>query len=155
MELRVVDFEVLTKNYKNYQNGLKKIQEVKNDFIKSLDPIKKEMESLISQLNTGVVDEKNQTEKEDKFRELQEKAVAIDENYKKEMRQLHDSLNKTTFDELSVIIDEYSKSNSIDLVIGKMEVVFLVNKFEITEQILEVLKEKDLLQQTELETTEA
>jgi Skp family chaperone for outer membrane proteins len=145
MELRVVDFEILTKNYKNYQDGLNNITNVKNDFIKSLDPIKNEMETIISQMSSGIiVDSKTQEQKEEKFRELQEKAMAIDENFKKEMKVLHDDLNKKTFDELSIIIDEYSKTNDIDVVFGKMEVVFLKEKFEITNDILEILKTKEL-----------
>jgi Skp family chaperone for outer membrane proteins len=145
MELRVVDFEILTKNYKNYQDGLNNITNVKNDFIKSLDPIKNEMETIISQMSSGIiVDSKTQEQKEEKFRELQEKAMAIDENFKKEMKVLHDDLNKKTFDELSIIIDEYSKTNDIDVVFGKMEVVFLKDKFEITNDILEILKTKEL-----------
>jgi Skp family chaperone for outer membrane proteins len=160
MEFRVVDFEILTKNYKNYQEGIKSIEEEKNSFIKSLDPVKKEMESIISQMSSGlIIDEKTQKEKEEKFRSLQEQAMSIDNRFKVEMKKLHEDLNKRTFDELSEIIDEYSKSNGIDLVIGKMEVVFIVDKFEITEQILEILKEKKLLntvdEETKTETTEA
>jgi Skp family chaperone for outer membrane proteins len=155
MELRVVDFEVLTKNYKNYQDGLNNITNVKNDFIKSLDPIKNEMETIISQMSSGIiVDSKTQEQKEEKFRELQEKAMVIDENFKKEMKVLHDDLNKKTFDELSIIIDEYSKTNDIDIVFGKMEVVFLKEKFEITNDILEILKTKELFYLTEETTTE-
>ena len=154
MELRVVDFEVLTKNYKNYQEGIKNIEEEKKSFIKSLDPVKKEMETIISQMSSGlVIDEKTQREKEEKFKSLQEQAVGIDNQFKVEMRRLHEELNKSTYDELSKIISEYSEANSIDLVIGKMEIVYLVDKFEITEQILEVLKEKDLINLIE-ETTE-
>jgi Skp family chaperone for outer membrane proteins len=146
MELRVVDFEVLTKNYKNYQDGIKNIEEEKKSFIKSLDPVKKEMEAIIAQMSTGlIIDEKTQMEKEQKFKALQDQAVGIDNHFKSEMRRLHEELNKKTYDELSGIISEYSEANSIDLVIGKMEIVYLVDKFEITEQILEVLKEKDLI----------
>ena len=156
MELRVVDFEVLTKNYKNYQDGIKNIEEEKKSFIKSLDPVKKEMETIISQMSTGlIVDEKTQSEKEERFKALQDQAVGIDNQFKVELRRLHDELNKSTYNELSTIISEYSEANSIDLVIGKMEIVYLVDKFEITEQILEVLKEKDLINLVEEETTEA
>lgn len=154
MELRVVDFEILTKNYKNYQEGLKKIENEKTEFIKSLEPVKKEMESIISQISSGVIlDEKSQREKEERFKSLQDQAVGIDNQFKVEMRKLHEELNKSTYDELSTIISEYSQSNSIDLVIGKMEIVYLVDKFEITEQILEVLKEKNLINVVEEETT--
>ena len=153
MELRVVDFEVLTKNYKNYQEGIKNIEEEKKSFIKSLDPVKKEMETIISQMSSGlVIDEKTQREKEEKFKSLQEQAVGIDNQFKVEMRRLHEELNKSTYDELSKIISEYSESNGIDLVIGKMEIVYLVDKFEITEKILEVLKEKDLISLVEENT---
>ena len=154
MELRVVDFEVLTKNYKNYQEGIKNIEEEKKSFIKSLDPVKKEMESIISQMSTGlVIDEKTQMEKEERFKALQDQAVGIDNQFKVEMRRLHEELNKTTYDELSTIISEYSEANSIDLVIGKMEIVYLKDNFEITEKILEVLKEKDLINVVEETTT--
>ena len=158
MELRVVDFEILTKNYKNYQEGIKNIEEEKKSFIKSLEPVKKEMESIIAQMSTGlVIDEKTQSEKEEKFKSLQDQAVGIDNQFKVEMRRLHEELNKTTYDELSTIISEYSEANSIDLVIGKMEIVYLKDNFEITEKILEVLKEKDLfnsLEEVVIETTE-
>lgn len=154
MELRVVDFEVLTKNYKNYQEGIKNIEEEKKSFIKSLDPVKKEMETIISQMSSGlVIDEKTQREKEEKFKSLQEQAVGIDNQFKVEMRRLHEELNKSTYDELSTIISEYSEANSIDLVIGKMEIVYLVDRFEITEQILEVLKERNLVHLEVEETT--
>jgi Skp family chaperone for outer membrane proteins len=153
MEFRVVDFEILTKHYKNYQEGIKKIEEEKNSFIKSLDPVKKEMESIISQMSSGlIIDEKTQKEKEERFRSLQDQAMGIDNRFKVEMKKMHEDLNKKTFDELSEIIEEYSKSNGIDLVIGKMEVVYLVDKFEITENIVSVLKEKELYFEVETET---
>jgi Skp family chaperone for outer membrane proteins len=155
MKLRVTDFEILTKNYSNYQDGIKRIDEEKKEFITSLEPVKKEMESIISQMSSGlVVDEKTQKEKEDKFRTLQEQAMNIDNQFKTEMHRLHDELNKKTFDELSEIIDTYSKDNDLDVVIGKMEVVFLKEEFEITNEILEILKEKNLFHSTETTQTE-
>ena len=33
MEIRVLDFDILTKNYKNYQDGIKNIAGEKNQFI--------------------------------------------------------------------------------------------------------------------------
>jgi Skp family chaperone for outer membrane proteins len=153
MKLRVTDFEILTKNYSNYQDGIKRIEEEKKDFIKSLEPVKKEMESIISQMSSGlIVDETTQKEKEEKFRSLQEQAMNIDNQFKTEMHRLHDELNKKTFDELSEIIDTYSKSNDIDMVIGKMEVVYLKEEFEITNDIVEVLKEKNLYYSSETTT---
>lgn len=155
MEFRVVDFEILTKNYKNYQEGIKNIDNEKKEFIRSLDPVKKEMETIINQMSSGlIIDEKTQREKEEKFKSLQDQALSIDNRFKVEMKKLHEDLNTKTFAELSEIIEEYSKSNNIDLVIGKMEVVYLVDKFEITEQILDVLRTKDLFYEEVTEVIE-
>ena len=145
MELRVVDFDILTRNYKNYQDGIRNLSEVRNSFITKLDPLKNEMEKIIKEANSGLImDEKSQRESERKFNELQEGAMTIDNDFKSTMKKAQDELNKVTYNELSTIIDEWSVANNVDMVIGKMEVVFLKEKFEITNEILESLKSKDL-----------
>jgi Skp family chaperone for outer membrane proteins len=145
MELRVVDFDVLTRNYKNYQDGIRNLSEVRNSFITKLNPLKNEMEKIIKEANSGLImDEKSQKESERKFNELQEGAMTIDSEFKSTMKKAQDELNKVTYDELSTIIDEWSVANNVDMVIGKMEVVFLKEKFEITNEVLESLKAKNL-----------
>ena len=57
---------------------------------------------------------------------------------------MKDSLNAKTFDELSIMIDEFIEGKDIDLVIGKMEVVFVKPNFEITDNIVELLRSKQL-----------
>ena len=46
MEIRVVDFDVLTKNYTNYQEGILNLSNTRNSFIDRIEPIKKEMETF-------------------------------------------------------------------------------------------------------------
>ena len=53
MELRVVDFDVLTRNYKNYQDGIRNLSEVRNSFITKLNPLKNEMEKIIKEANSN------------------------------------------------------------------------------------------------------
>lgn len=153
MEIRVLDFDILTKNYKNYQEGLNNIAGEKNEFITKLGPIKSEMESIINAAKSGLVlDPATQRQKEQKFSELQQEAMMIDGDFKARMRELHDSLNKTTFDELTTFVNEWANENSIDLVTGKMEVVFANDKFDATNNILDILKEKNLYVEYVLET---
>ena len=156
MEIRVLDFDVLTKNYKNYQDGLKNIAGEKNQFITKLGPIKTEMESIINSAKSGIVlDPNTQRQTEQKFSELQQEAMMIDGDFKARMRELHDSLNKTTFDELSTFVDEWARENSIDLITGKMEVVFANDKYDATGDILEILKSKDLYVENTAFSTES
>jgi len=153
MEIRVLDFDILTKNYKNYQEGLNNIAGEKNEFITKLGPIKSEMETIINAAKSGLVlDPATQRQKEQKFSELQQEAMMIDGDFKARMRELHDSLNKTTFDELTTFVNEWANENSIDLVTGKMEVVFANDKFDATNNILDILKEKNLYVEYVLET---
>lgn len=153
MEIRVLDFDILTKNYKNYQEGLNNIAGEKNEFITKLGPIKSEMETIINAAKSGLVlDPATQRQKEQKFSELQQEAMMIDGDFKARMRELHDSLNKNTFDELTTFVNEWANENSIDLVTGKMEVVFANDKFDATKNILDILKEKNLYVEYVLET---
>jgi Skp family chaperone for outer membrane proteins len=145
MEIRVLDFDILTKNYKNYQDGLNNIAGEKNQFITKLGPIKIEMENIINAAKSGLVlDPSTKMQKEQKFAELQQEAMMIDNDFKSKMRELHDNLNKTTFDELTTFVNEWAKENSIDLITGKMEVVYANDKFDATNDILEILKANNL-----------
>jgi Skp family chaperone for outer membrane proteins len=155
MEIRVLDFDILTKNYKNYQDGLKNIAGEKNQFVTKLGPLKTEMESIVNSAKSGLVlDPNTQRQKEQRFAELQQEAMMIDGDFKAKMRELHDELNKTTFDELSSFVNEWATENSIDLVTGKMEVVFVNDKYDATNDILEILKSKDLYVENKEEVTE-
>ena len=79
MTIKVVNFEILSRHYKNYQDGITKISDTKKEFIERLDPFKKEMELIITKANNG---EKLTEEQEAKFQDFQNKAVEIDEDFK-------------------------------------------------------------------------
>ncbi len=154
MEIRVIDFDRLTRSYGNYRDGIKSIEGEKNEFLSKLGPIKKEMEDIISSAKSGLLlDPSSQRQKEVRFAELQQEAMQIDGDFKAKMRELHDSLNKKTFDELSDIINEWAKDNSIDLVTGKMEVVFATERLDATDIIINILKERELYFEDSEEST--
>ena len=154
MEIRVIDFDRLTRSYSNYRDGIKSIEGEKNEFLSKLGPIKKEMEDIISSAKAGLLlDPSSQRQKEVRFAELQQEAMQIDGDFKAKMRELHDSLNKKTFDELSDIINEWAKENSIDLVTGKMEVVFATERLDATDIIINILKERELYFEDSEEST--
>lgn len=145
METRIVDFEILTKHYINYQDGVKEINTERERFVDKMTPLKTEMESIIRTSNSGVVvDQKTQKTRAERFQQLQEEAVEIDGEFKNSMKKLRDDLNTKIFEELSVIISEWGSNNKIDLITGKMEVVYSNPKFEVTDNILTLLKKKEL-----------
>ena len=145
METRIVDFEILTKHYINYQDGVKEINTERDRCGDKMTPLKTEMESIIRTSNSGVVvDQKTQKTRAERFQQLQEEAVEIDGEFKNSMKKLRDDLNTKIYEELSVIISEWGSNNKIDLITGKMEVVYSNPKFEVTDNILTLLKKKEL-----------
>lgn len=152
MEIRVIDFEVLTRNFQPYVDGYKNIESEKRKMLESVDPEKKEFESIIKRAQSGIVmDESSQKRDSERLRQLQENLMKLDMEFKKTIKSMTDDLNSQIYDQLSTIVDEWAKQNNIDLVMGKMEVIFNTDKIEVTNQILDLIKEKNLFY-TEVET---
>lgn len=145
MNIRVIDLELITKHYITYQEGIDEIRKVRDGFKDKVEPIRKELQNIIAQSSTGLVlDTLTQQEKAERFQSLQQELVSIDSDYKQQMNQLHGDLKIKTYDELEVIVSEWATQNQIDLVTGKMEVIFCNSKFDSTNEILDVLKSKNL-----------
>jgi len=145
MEFRVVDFEKLTKHYKNYQDGVEKINEYKTGILKRVEPIRNEMQKIISAAQSGIViDNLTEEQRMKRFQSLQNDLMSIDRESKSELSKMSDELNKKVYSELESIINDWSIETNIDIVLGKMEVVYVNNKFESTEDILRIIKDKGL-----------
>lgn len=141
MIIKVVNFEILSKNYVPYQDGITNVSDVKKDFIVKLEPFKKELESIINRSQGGEqLDESTQA----RFNELQEYAMSVDEEFKTTMRKMNDELSKKIYTELAEFIEEWSIKSEVDMVIGSTEVVFLKDEHDVTEQVLEIIREKGL-----------
>jgi Skp family chaperone for outer membrane proteins len=148
MKIRVINFEEVTKHYTTYVDGKKEIQKTKEGFLQKIEPLRQEMESIIKAANSGlIVDQQSQQQRMEKFKKLQEEAIGFDNDFKYQFKEMNDKLNVKVYDELEKIINQWAKENDIDMVTGKMEVVYLKEDFDATNQILEVLKTKDLFVQ--------
>ena len=103
------------------------------------------MQNLIRAAQGGiVVDNLTQEQRMERFQNLQQDAMEVDKEAKIKLKEMGQELNEKVYEELEKIISEWSVENSIDLVLGKMEVVYLNKNFEVTDNILEVLKTKGL-----------
>lgn len=118
----------------------KENQKISDDFKKKEKNLIDEEKKLISQKN--VLDEK---EFKDKAKKLTEKINL----YKKEKKKILDNLSKKKTKGLSKLIQNlnevlvnYSKENSIKLVIDKKYTIITKNDSEITDKILNLLNDK-------------
>jgi Skp family chaperone for outer membrane proteins len=145
MEIRVIDFEILTRHYKVYRDGVDIINTEKEEFLKSIEPIRKEMNAIIASVSSGlIIDQKTQQQKGEEFQKLQSELMEMDNQFKHKMQNMRDDLNLKSYEGLSEIVTNWAKDSSIDLVSGKMEVVYSNPKYESTDEILEILKQQNL-----------
>ena len=145
MELRVIDFEVLTRNFQPYVDGYKNIESEKRKMLESVEPSRKEMQDIIKRSQSGlIVDEMSQKRDMEKFKQLQDTLMKADNEFKAQLKEMSEDLNTSVYDQLSVIVDEWANANSIDLVMGKMEVIFNTDKVDATNEIMEIIKQKGL-----------
>lgn len=142
MKIRVIDFDILTKNYIPYISGHKEIVKEKEKLLNSIEPIRIEMESIIKKSQN----EEIKNEEIERYRSMQEDLIVKDKEFKKILKDMYDDLNLKVFEELQVIITEWSIENDIDMVTGKMEVIYNKESVESTNDILEILKRKNLYQ---------
>ena len=142
MNIKVVDFEILSRHYVKYQEGITKIEQVKEEFVKRLDPFRDEMQELLKTSMTA--DEATQKASAERFQILQEEGMQIDEEFKHKMRQMNDELSKDIYNDLERIITEWASTKDVDMVIGSTEVVFLKQEHYVTSYIIDLLKEREL-----------
>lgn len=143
MKIYVVDFEQVLKNFINYHESLKLIQTQKDKFSDDIEKIKKEMEGIIS-ASRLLVDDKSQMEQATKFKELQAKAIKLESEFRSDIVELQNAELEKNFSEVSEIVKEWANKEEIDMVINKNQSLFVSDKFDATESIIEVLKVKEL-----------
>lgn len=145
MEIRVVDFEIVTRHFTKYQEGVNKIEERKQEFLKKIEPYRKEMENILLSAQSGlIIDQLSQQQRAEKFQHMQKEIMELDKEFKSQVAEMRQELSEVTYDQLRKFIVEWSDQNDIDLVMGKVEIVCCKDVFDVTNDIIEILKQKDL-----------
>ena len=145
MQIRVVDFEIITRNFTKYQEGIQKIENHKQKFLEQVEPYRKEMENILMMSQSGIIiDQMTQKQRAEKFQKMQQEVMDLDNDFKVELQKLKSKLSSESYSYLESYITEWSVKNDIDIVLGTAEVVFSKPELDITNQILDVLKSKGL-----------
>jgi Skp family chaperone for outer membrane proteins len=145
MILKYVDFEKVTSHFVEYRNGVDKINDKKKEFLLEIEPIRKEMNSIISSVSSGlIIDTMSQKQKTERFQQLQNELMQKDSQFKSVLKEMQDELNVKSFDSLSELISVWAEENNIDVVSSKIETIFVRSNFDATNDIIDILKSKDL-----------
>lgn len=147
MKTHVLDFEEVLKNFTPYHESLKSIQKDKKDFAQSIDDIKQEMETILASQKNLILDDATNRKNQERFRDLQTKAVQLESEFRANIVAKQNDEIEKNFSQVIDIVNDWSKQNSVELVINKSSVVFVSKELEITSQIIDVIKIKGLYQE--------
>ena len=144
MTTHILDFEEVLRNFEPYHVSLKSIQKEKKEFSELIDAIKVEMETILSGSKSLILDDATNQKNQMRFKELQNKAVQAESEFRSNIVARQNEEVEKNFQQIMDIVQEYSIENSLDLVVNKSTVVYVNPKLEITQQIIEVVKQKEL-----------
>jgi Skp family chaperone for outer membrane proteins len=153
MKIYSVDFEKVVKHYKNYVNKMLDLEQVKMKHQSEMEVFKIEMESIISSANSGlIIDENTQKIKMQRFKEIQAEASQKENIFRSNITQSQSKIMEDSFDSISSLINQYAKSAKIDMIVSKSQLIFVKDDFDITDIILDIMKEKDIFYENEKES---
>lgn len=144
MTTHILDFEEVLRNFEPYHVSLKSIQKEKKEFSELIDAIKAEMETILSGSKSLILDDATNQKNQMRFKELQNKAVQAESEFRSNIVAKQNEEVEKNFQQIMDIVQEYSTENSLDLVVNKSTIVYVNPKLEITQQIIEVVKQKEL-----------
>jgi Skp family chaperone for outer membrane proteins len=144
MTTHILDFEEVLRNFEPYHVSLKSIQKEKKEFSELIDAIKVEMETILSGSKSLILDDATNQKNQMRFKELQNKAMQAESEFRSNIVARQNEEVEKNFQQIMDIVQEYSVENSLDLVVNKSTVVYVNPKLEITQQIIEVVKQKEL-----------
>lgn len=144
MKIYTVNFESIVKVYKPYVDVVKSMEDEKNAHIEKIEKYKAEMQAIINSSQTLILDEKMKKEKMDQFGKLQNEAGKLDSDFRAHLTRLQDETMKKVYSEISDIISDFSDRNSIDMVINNTEVIYFSPNMDITDTVIDLIKDKSL-----------
>jgi Skp family chaperone for outer membrane proteins len=102
------------------------------------------METIIASNKSLILDDTTNQKNQLRFRELQNKAVQAESEFRSTIVAKQNEEVERNFAQIMDLVNEYATEKSLDLVVNKNQVVFVNPKFEITNEIIEIVKTKEL-----------
>jgi Skp family chaperone for outer membrane proteins len=153
MNIYSIDFEKVVKSYKNYVSQMLDLEQTKMQHQSEMEPFKKEMEALIASSNSGlIVDESTQQKNIRRFKDIQVEASKKENEFRSNFSEEQTKIMESSFEEVSAIVSDCAKGNGIDMVVSKSQLVFVRDEFDLTDEIINLLKSRDLFYENEKES---
>lgn len=147
MEFRIVDTEILLKNFEPYHRSMDKINAEKKKFSDRVGTIQTEMESIVKTSQLIHVGEKTMEEKAQRFKELQAEAMELENEFRQSISSMQNEELDKNFREVSDIIQEWASDNKVGHVFNKLQLAYTDGTADCTEEVIELFKSKNLYEE--------
>jgi Skp family chaperone for outer membrane proteins len=144
MKIYIIDFEKCLKNYSQYHDSIRMVNNEKKKFTDQIESIKKEMESIITQSRSFLLDASTKQMSAERFKELQEKAIRTEQEFRNDIVTLQNSELEKNFESLSVIMQDWSKGLDIDMLLNKNSVIWSKSQYDATDEFIQIMKELEV-----------
>lgn len=156
MNVYCVDFDKVAIQYKTYVEKAAELDNLKLKHFQEMEAYKKEMDALVESSKSGlIVDEMTKRISAEKFKALQNKAVAKENRFRTEYSNGQTDIMEACFVEINKIVEDFSTQNvemNIDMVVNKSQIFYSNSKFDLTDKIIDDIKSKGLyVESTETE----
>jgi len=151
MKIKILDFEKVARCYKPYIDGITILEKRSNDLSEELGNFQKQAQEIMANAsgNGLVLDEatlqSKQQEAQEQVQRLQQEAMLKDRTFKQEADEEQRRLVTEAYTGITDIVNEFiSIGNDVEIVLNRSEVVFFKEEHDLTNTVIEILKEKSL-----------
>ena len=144
MKIFTVNFEQTLKNYIPYQNSIKEIEEENNKFNTKMMEISKEIETISNSHSRLLLDDSIKQQNFTRARELQSEGMRLNSEFRQMMAKKQNEVLENCLREISLIVNEWAEKNNADIVLNNNSIFYTRESLDVTNKIIDTLKDKDL-----------
>ena len=144
MKIFTVNFEQTLKNYTPYQNSIKEIEEENNKFNTKMMEISKEIETISNSHSRLLLDDSIKQQNFTRARELQSEGMRLNSEFRQMMAKRQNEVLENCLREISLIVNEWAEKNNADIVLNNNSIFYTRESLDVTNKIIDTLKDKDL-----------
>jgi Skp family chaperone for outer membrane proteins len=162
MKIKVLDFEQVAVCYKPYVDAVSELETKGSKLREELQAMQTEAQAVQNEAMTlmnpedgteiSEVDNATITANQQKFQTLQQDAMLKDKNFKQEADEEQRRIVMMSYDGISALVAKYTEANSdVDTVLNRSEVVYFKPENDLTQTIIEMIKESNLYTEARLQ----
>lgn len=144
MKIYTVNFEDIVKVYMPYIDAVNSLEAEKDAHLLKIGVYKSKMQEIMNSSQTIILDEKLKKEKMEEFGNLQNDTARIDQEFRAHLTKSQNDVLTKIYAEISDIISDFSKKGEIDMIINSTEIVYHNKSLDITDTIIDLIKDKNL-----------